>query len=134
MALLRSQGPRHPTSQLPYRLQEKTGAAPSPLAPTETSRRPSGQDVEKIYQPFSPVKSILSKNLKSTSHIECLEKEQGRRTQWSLGGCPEAGHWVLMDNQGGLQKSGDWEERRSCLPSMECLDRRSQGLEGARDE
>ena len=48
--------------------------------------------------------------------------------------CPEAGHRVLMDNQGGLQRPRDWAERSSCLPSMECLDGRPHGLEGTRDE
>lgn len=79
-----------PALQLPDPFQEANSPEPAllsaprslwgtwelPLAcllPSRLRGGPAGRDAGKIYQPLSPVKSILSKNLKNASHIQRLE-------------------------------------------------------------
>lgn len=68
----------------------ETGAAPSLLAPSGRRGGPARWDAGEIYQLLSPLKSILSKNLKNASHIQRLERaipsEKGEGCETSVCG------------------------------------------------
>ena len=84
------------------------------------------------YQPLSPVKSILSKNLKNASHIQSLEKEQGCKTHQSLSGCPEAGASGPDRQSESPRGPGSQVERGSC-PALHAQRGGLHGLAGTRD-
>ena len=123
-------------------------AAPNPPAlcwpGTQTWGSGSSRQLLSVAKAAGSVPTFWQRTHRAVSSVREKEREGERgqvgRSVGERGStsvpwwCPEAGHRVLMDNQGGLQRPRDWAERSSCLPSMECLDGRPHGLEGTRDE